>query len=360
MSINQLKRLYIEPTNRCNLDCRTCMRHGWDEPLGIMAADLWRKILQEVSQWSKKPEIFFGGFGEPLAHPEIVEMVTGAKGSNCRVELISNGILLDAKMAESLSRAGLDRLWVSIDGARPESYADVRLADHLPLIMANLERMTAISRKIRLGISFVAMKRNLADLPAVLELARHLRADRFSLSNVEPYTAGMEGEILYRKCRFTVLSAGACRVPRFDADVWPVEVEKKIQALFPDALESVPLAPGRTGFCPFWQRRSAALRWDGQLGPCLPLLHKHTVFLDGFSRDWDEFHFGSLALAGLESIWNQPQYREFRSKLDEFTFAPCATCNSCSLPALNGEDCFGNSHPACGGCLWSQGFIRCP
>jgi len=360
LAINQLKRLYIEPTNRCNLDCRTCMRHGWEEPLGFMAADLWRKILRELSIRPQKPEIFFGGFGEPLAHPEIVGMVAQAKKSGCPVELISNGILLDAEMADSLSQAGLDRLWVSIDGARPESYADVRLADHLPLIMANLERMSALSETTRLGISFVAMKRNLADLPAVLELAHGLGADRFSLSNIEPYTAAMEGEILYQKSRFIPLPAGACLVPRFDADVLSVEVEKKIKKLFPDALESVPLAPGRTGFCPFWQRCSAALRWDGQLGPCLPLLHAHTVFLDGYSRDWDEFHFGSLAHSSLESIWNKPWCREFRAKLDEFAFAPCATCNSCSLPALNGEDCFGNAHPACGGCLWSQGFIRCP
>ena len=33
--IDRLARLYIEPTNRCNLDCRTCMRHGWEEELGL-------------------------------------------------------------------------------------------------------------------------------------------------------------------------------------------------------------------------------------------------------------------------------------------------------------------------------------
>jgi hypothetical protein len=38
----------------------------------------------------------------------------------------------------------------------------------------------------------------------------------------------------------------------------------------------------------------------------------------------------------------------------------CRTCNSCDLPDINNEDCFGNVHPACGGCLWSQGFVQCP
>jgi hypothetical protein len=26
----------------------------------------------------------------------------------------------------------------------------------------------------------------------------------------------------------------------------------------------------------------------------------------------------------------------------------------------NLEDCFGSPTPACGGCLWAQGFIQCP
>jgi MoaA/NifB/PqqE/SkfB family radical SAM enzyme len=69
---------------------------------------------------------------------------------------------------------------------------------------------------------------------------------------------------------------------------------------------------------------------------------------------------GSLRERGLVEIWNDPEYREFRRKLDEFSFSPCTTCNSCDLPDENGEDCFGNTHPACGGCLWSQGFIQCP
>lgn len=43
-----------------------------------------------------------------------------------------------------------------------------------------------------------------------------------------------------------------------------------------------------------------------------------------------------------------------------FDFFPCSTCNSCELPEENLEDCFVSEHPACGGCLWAQGFITCP
>ena len=34
-SMDELNKIYVEPTNRCNLNCVTCIRHSWDEPFGI-------------------------------------------------------------------------------------------------------------------------------------------------------------------------------------------------------------------------------------------------------------------------------------------------------------------------------------
>jgi MoaA/NifB/PqqE/SkfB family radical SAM enzyme len=360
LSIDRLAKLYVEPTNRCNLDCRTCMRQGWEEDLGFMEFGLFEKIAWDLRIFPASPGIFFGGFGEPLGHPRIVDMVALAKASGSKVELISNGILLDDAMADQLIAAGLDRLWVSIDGASPASYADVRLGDHLPGIIANLERLNDRSSKPELGISFVAMKRNIADLPVVLDLAVHLGAMRFSLSNVEPYTAAMEQETLYARSVFEPIPAEGAASPRMDSDRVGLEAMERIARLFPESLSDISPAAGRTGLCPFLYRRSASVRWDGRVGPCLPLLHAHTVCLNGHSRSWPEFLFAQLAERSLADVWNDPVCRAFRRKLDEFSFAPCTTCNSCDLPSLNNEDCFGNVHPACGGCLWSQGFIQCP
>jgi bifunctional DNA-binding transcriptional regulator/antitoxin component of YhaV-PrlF toxin-antitoxin module len=30
LPITHLKKVYVEPTNGCNLDCRTCMRKPWN------------------------------------------------------------------------------------------------------------------------------------------------------------------------------------------------------------------------------------------------------------------------------------------------------------------------------------------
>ena len=168
-NIDRLAKIYIEPTNRCNLDCRTCMRHGWEEDLGFMEFRLFEKILDGLHFQATMPSIFFGGFGEPLMHPDIAVMVARAKAAGARVELITNGILLNEELARSLVTAGLDFLWLSIDGASPQSYADIRLGNHLPHIIAILRRLRRrrifnFGQTPELGISFVAMKRNIADL----------------------------------------------------------------------------------------------------------------------------------------------------------------------------------------------------
>ena len=170
----------------------------------------------------------------------------------------------------------------------------------------------------------------------------------------------MATDVLYGRSLFEALPEGGCVMPRFDPHVTEGETLKNVSTLFPDSFSFTPLAPEHEGLCPFLQRRSASVRWDGRVGPCLPLLHTHTVCLNGHTRTWPDFTFGSLRERGLGEIWSASEYRDFRSKLDEFAFAPCTTCNSCDLPDINNEDCFGNVHPACGGCLWSQGFIQCP
>lgn len=353
-----LEKLYIEPTNRCNLDCRTCMRNSWDEPMGQIDQELYDRILAELVRLPTVPTLFFGGIGEPLSHPDIVNMVVKAKNITARVELITNGILLSEDMALALQSAGLDCLWVSIDGAHPESYLDVRLGDHLPEILDNLRHWQQLSAgRTELGISFVAMKRNLSDLPSVVKLAKELGAKRFSISNVEAYTPELLKERLYATAVSQDIPEGGCRPPRCDEAAIDRGLLDEIHSHF--NFPEPRLIPANGG-CPFSLRGSLSIRWDGSLGPCLPLLHSHSVHYTDYERPWPAFFHGNLKDHSLKQITGKESVIDFHERLKEFSFAPCLSCNGCDLPSVNGEDCFGNVHPACGGCLWAQGFIVCP
>ena len=365
ISRDEVAKIYIEPTNRCNLECRTCMRNIWDEPLGQMEGSTFSRILEGVRDLFPAPKIFFGGIGEPLAHPHIAEMVGQAKKIGSSVELITNGTLLTLEMSNRLLEAGLDMLWVSLDGATPESYADVRLGSALPNVLANISayrkaRLTEYTQRAYLGIVFVAMKRNIADLPALLKLGREMGARRFLVSNVLPYTAEMREEILYERSGMDFCLGPFLELPIIDVN------ETTCRPLYEafDSGKSVVFSGNRNdeqkGRCPFIESRSTAVSWEGNLSPCLPLLHSHNSFLDRRERFSRRHIVGSVNEKALQDLWRDPQYAAFRERVRAFDFSPCAICGGCEMGEGNEEDCFGNEFPTCGGCLWAQGVVQCP
>ena len=370
--IHRLAKLYIEPTDACNLHCRTCIRNSWDEPTGMMTKETFAHIIAGIEEFSPRPSVFFGGFGEPLAHPEILQMVRTAKQLGASVELITNGTMLDAPTARSLIMAGLDRLWVSLDGARPESYADIRLGARLPQVISNLRRFRRLqgetsapqAPQTRLGIAFVAMRRNIGDLPQLLALAQELGVSDFHVSHVLPYTKELETEALYRSPAESGYRPGTTRMRLYlpwigDSSFLPGIALDDGCDKFHLYLTEMPLDNGRNR-CPFIERGSASIAWDGGLSPCLELLHSHTSYLNGAERTTNRYVIGNVRDQSLSELWNSPEYVAFRERVADFTFAPCAWCASCPLAQENGEDCYGNPAPSCGGCLWAQGLIRCP
>src|SRR5512139_3418091 len=59
--ITRLAKVYIEPTNRCNLECRTCIRHSWEEPLGYMSEETFSRVVDGLGSFDPLPAVFFGG-----------------------------------------------------------------------------------------------------------------------------------------------------------------------------------------------------------------------------------------------------------------------------------------------------------
>ncbi|MCJ7661088.1 MAG: hypothetical protein MUO67_18210, partial [Anaerolineales bacterium] len=69
--VMQLVKIYIEPTNVCNLACRMCMRNMWDEPSGRMSTETFTAFIKSLQDLPTLPTVFIGGLGEPLSHPQL-------------------------------------------------------------------------------------------------------------------------------------------------------------------------------------------------------------------------------------------------------------------------------------------------
>jgi hypothetical protein len=78
-------------------------------------------------------------------------------------------------------------------------------------------------RQSAIGIAFVMMKRNIADLPALLRIGKQVDAKFFSVSNVLPYTEEFVDERLYDRSikNITYLTSPWMRklsLPKMDLD----------------------------------------------------------------------------------------------------------------------------------------------
>jgi MoaA/NifB/PqqE/SkfB family radical SAM enzyme len=363
--VEHLARVYIEPTTQCNLECRTCIRHAWSEPQGRMSETTFRRIIEGLRSLRPIPLVFFGGFGEPLTHPDIFRMVREFKELGATVELITNGTLLDEGAVQAMLESELDILWVSVDGAADCGHAGAGAAAGLNGILSNLQRLQRRKielslKKPQIGLAFVAMSGNVGEFPELLRWGLRHRIKKYSVSNVLPHIAELKEQILYRRCLYNIDYGAEVELPRLDSDESTL---KLIHAVLRE--DAVPrfeeqASQRRRDCCPFVQKGSASIRWDGAVSPCLPLLHTHESYLGDRRRRIETFAVGDLAKRGLKAIWEDPAYLALRTRLLEFDFSPCSWCNSCDFPDSNREDCFGSPTPACGGCLWAQGFIRCP
>ena len=376
LPVTHLKKVYVEPTNRCNLDCRTCMRNSWDEPLGQMSRETFARIIEGLKRFSPSPTVFLGALGEPLSHPDILDMVAQAKALGSSVEMITNGTLLTKDLSKKLIDAGLDMLWVSLDGATPESYGDVRLGALLPEVLANIRTFrsccwtapsplstSAYQIRPEIGIVFVAMKRNIHELPQLLTLATELGATRVLVSNVLPYTEEMTKEILYTRSLSDMAyqsSIFKLELPKLDID----EDTKKSLYLSMQARHSISLVRSHlwegNDYCPFIENGAMAINWEGSLSPCIPLLHSHKSYFEGTERKHRRYAVGNINEHSLDELWDKPEYLSFRERVQAFEFAPCTYCGGCTFLWENEKDCLGNPFPTCGACLWAQGIIQCP
>lgn len=370
--LTKLAKLYIEPTNQCNLSCRTCIRHGWEEaPLGFMEEEVFDMAMEGISRLPRPPLVFFGGYGEPLLHPEILRMVGRAKDLGCNVEIITNGTLLDRAMSLELIKAGLDRLWISLDGITSDGYASLRPSSPVQLVLENLRGFHDLATGFRpftlpqpaLGVVFVATRRNLHELPQAASLAARLGATRFLVTNVLPHTKEMAMEGLFgsslQEAAFEP-SMFQLHLPRMDS--WELSkpaVTSLLRSGFSLSLAGSELWQAHNR-CPFVEEGSFVLGWQGEASPCLPLLYSHTQYLNEFERKCKRFVVGSLGRKALEELWLDEEHMLFRRRAREFVFSPCTICGGCDLLEGNEEDCFGNTHPTCGGCLFAQGVVRCP
>ena len=87
----RFKKIYIEITNACNLNCSFCIKNK--RKINYMTFDNYKYIIDKIKGYTK--EIYLHVLGEPLLHPEIISFIEYADSQGLLVNITTNGYLIE-------------------------------------------------------------------------------------------------------------------------------------------------------------------------------------------------------------------------------------------------------------------------
>ncbi len=133
--------LRVSLTDRCNLRCRYCMPEeglAWLPKPELLTDDEVVRLVDVAVRLLGVQEIRFTG-GEPLLRRGLAGIVERAAALEPRPEMsvTTNGIGLD-RLAAPLAAAGLDRVNVSLDTIRPDTFQAITKRDRLADVLKGL------------------------------------------------------------------------------------------------------------------------------------------------------------------------------------------------------------------------------
>ncbi|MEE2827624.1 MAG: radical SAM protein [Myxococcota bacterium] len=167
-------RLQVEVTNRCSLGCASCARHGWDAGAN-RPGELQQETLEQLAPLlDAAVEVTIGGYGDPSEGEMLLPLLHRAKAAGCSVRMITGGAKLSPALIESLIDGGLDRLVLSMDGARDETLRSLRGVPKRAWLKwirtVRTLREDRDSFRPMIQLNFVAQWPNVEELPELVDL----------------------------------------------------------------------------------------------------------------------------------------------------------------------------------------------
>jgi radical SAM protein with 4Fe4S-binding SPASM domain len=317
--------LQVEVTSACNLRCAMCLvryRPPVNKLAGAMPLAVLRGLLDDLPGLR---QLTLQGLGEPLLAPDLLPMVRYAKQRGIRVGFNSNATLLNRRRATELVDSGLDWLHVSIDGARAETFESIRDGASFDTVVSNIAGLAQAKRAAGrdppwIRAVFVAMRRNVAQLPELVALLGRIGVSELRVQNLSHSFADTDPAGAYQEIREYAR----------DEALWGGDDESAAADAFARAREAasragMTLRLPSTGSRPEarpesrcgWPWEAAYVTSTGVVQPCCMVMGDDRVAL------------GRLSEQSFPEIWAGPAYREFRRRLagDE----PPDVCRGCAL-----------------------------
>lgn len=269
------RRVTVELSNECNLRCIMCPRNFYKGSNSFMAVRLYKKIIDEISEYENIVLVpFFRG--ESLLHPGFTKLIRYAKDKNIGpIQLATNGMFLNEKKAQEIIDLGIDFISFSLDTLGKANYERIRKGARYDIVMRNVEKF--IEMRDKEGLK----------LPEI----------QVSVVETEATKATLQDFI----------------------DKWLPKVDR-VRVYMEHSKN------GRFG--------SIEGITDRERRPCLKPLTDIAIYQDGSvalcNHDWDRKEFiGNVMENKISDIWNSEAYKEVRLRHWEKRTQDDPTCKYC-------------------------------
>ncbi len=310
----------LEITSRCNTSCRYCY---YLNNKGVTYQDLptkrWLAIFAELSACQVMNVSLLGG--EPLLREDLFQLIDGIVANRMRFDLMSNGSLLTAEVAERLAATGrCDQVQISLDGSTAEIHETLRGKGTFAPAVTAIEHLQAVGLPVTVRVT--VHPGNIDNLSALAALL----LDEMGLPGFSTNAASALGSfdkydgttfmnpVQRLQAMHNLADLDACYPGRIEANAGPLADWKMFHAMQEARLNGKPLPQrGRLVGCGCPAQR-LAIRADGAYIPCvmLPQMVLGQAGTDSLTEVWQNS-------AGLVALRD-------RRKIELASFPGCVEC----------------------------------
>ena len=293
--------LIAEVTHRCPLHCVYC-----SNPLELAAVSSelstaeWIDIFQQSGKLGMLHAHFTGG--EPLARPDLTQLIAGARAAGLYTNLIASGVGLGETRLKSLVDAGLDNIQISFQDSREQSanwIAGAKAHAH-KIELAGLIRQHPLAFTVNL----VVHRQNIDHIEEMIGFIEQLAPERMEIAHTQYYGWALRNRAALLPTREQLekaVAAVAAAEKRLDGKI-------RIDSVVPDYYARYPKA-----CMGGWGRRLMLINPSGRVLPC----HAAET-IPGLT-------FENVREHTLEYIWQESSsFQRFRG--EEWMKEPCRSC----------------------------------
>jgi len=293
--------LIAEVTHRCPLHCVYCSNPlELAETKAELSTEDWTSVFQQAGKLGVLHAHFTGG--EPLARPDLTELIASARAAGLYTNLITSGIGLNEDRLQALVAAGLDHIQISFQDSREEAanwIAGAKAHAH------KIELARAIKRyKIAFTVNLVVHRQNLDHLEEMIAFIEQLHPERVEIAHAQYYGWALANRAALLPTHAQLEKAVAIVAAAEDR----LAGRMRIDSVVPDYYAKYPKA-----CMGGWGQKLMLINPSGKALPC----HAAEV-LPGLS-------FENVRETTLEWIWKEsPSFNQFRG--ESWMQEPCRTC----------------------------------